>query len=70
MKQLFLKVALMQKSFTLIHNYPSGDPPPIQQDFEITHRLSKTGKTIEINKIDHIIIGSNDSFSFPDEGLL
>ncbi len=57
-------------SFALIHNHPSGDPTPSQQDFEITHRLSKTGKIIGINMVDHIIIGGNSFFSFADEGLL
>lgn len=57
-------------SFALIHNHPSGDPTPSQQDFEITHRLSKTGKIIGINMVDHIIIGGNNFFSFADEGLL
>lgn len=57
-------------SFALIHNHPSGDPTPSQQDFEITHRLNKTGKIVGINMIDHIIIGGNEFFSFADEGLL
>ena len=57
-------------SFALIQNHPSGDPTPSQQDLEITHRFSKTGKTIEINMVDHIIIGGNNFFSFADEGLL
>ena len=57
-------------SFELIHNHPSGDPTPIQQDLEITHRLSKTGKIIRINMVDHIIIGGKSLFSFADEGLL
>ena len=57
-------------SFELIHNHPSGGPTPIQQDLEITHRLSKTGKIIRINMVDHIIIGGNSFFSFADEGLL
>jgi DNA repair protein RadC len=57
-------------SFALIHNHPSGDPTPSQQDLEITHRLSKTGKIIGINMVDHIIIGGNRFFSFADEGLL
>jgi DNA repair protein RadC len=57
-------------SFELIHNHPSGDPKPIQQDLEITHRPSKKGKIIGINMVDHIIIGSNSFFSFADEGLL
>jgi DNA repair protein RadC len=57
-------------SFELIHNHPSGDPKPIQQDLEITHRLSKTEKIIGINMVDHIIIGGNSFFSFADEELL
>jgi DNA repair protein RadC len=57
-------------SFELIHNHPSGDPTPIQQGLEITHMLSKKGKIIGINMVDHIIIWGNSLFSFADEGLL
>jgi DNA repair protein RadC len=57
-------------SFALIHNHPSGDPTPSQQDFEITHRLNKTGKIVGIHMVDHIIIGGNGFFSFADEDLL
>jgi len=57
-------------SFVVIHNHPSGDPSPSQQDMEITHRLSKTGQIIGIKMVDHIIIGENNYFSFSDEGLL
>lgn len=57
-------------SFALIHNHPSGDSTPSQQDFEITHRLNQTGKIVGIKMIDHIIIGGNGFFSFADEGLL
>ena len=57
-------------SFALIHNHPSGDPTPSQQDFEITHRLNKTGKIVGIHMVDHTIIGGNGFFSFADEGLL
>ncbi len=57
-------------SFVLIHNHPSGDPTPSQQDIEITHRLNKTGQIIGIKMVDHIIIGDGDFYSFSDEGLL
>jgi DNA repair protein RadC len=57
-------------SFELIHNHPSGDTTPSQQDLEITHRLSKKEKIIGMNMVDHIIIGGNNFFSFEDEGLL
>jgi DNA repair protein RadC len=57
-------------SFAVLHNHPSGDPSPSQQDMEITHRLNKTGQIIGIKMVDHIIIGDNNFFSFSDEGLL
>lgn len=57
-------------SFVVIHNHPSGDPSPSQQDMQITHRLNKTGQIIGIKMVDHIIIGDNKYFSFSDEGLL
>jgi DNA repair protein RadC len=57
-------------SFAVLHNHPSGDPSPSQQDMEITHRLNKTGQIIGIKMVDHIIIGDNKFFSFSDEGLL
>jgi DNA repair protein RadC len=57
-------------SFAVIHNHPSGDSSPSQQDMEITHRLNKTGQIIGIKMVDHIIIGDNEFFSFADEGLL
>jgi DNA repair protein RadC len=56
--------------FAVIHNHPSGDSSPSQQDMEITHRLNKTGQIIGIKMADHIIIGDNNFFSFSDEGLL
>ncbi len=57
-------------SIVLIHNHPSGDPSPSQQDMEITHRISKTGQIIGIKLLDHIIIGDGSFYSFADEGLL
>ena len=67
---MILAIKESAASFELFHNHPSGDPTPIQQDLEITNRLSKTGKIIRINMVDHIIIGGNSFFSFADEGLL
>ncbi|MFQ5450766.1 MAG: DNA repair protein RadC [Nitrospinaceae bacterium] len=57
-------------SFALIHNHPSGDPSPSQNDIEITHRLNKTGQIIGIKLLDHIIIGGPGYYSFADQGLL
>lgn len=57
-------------SIVMIHNHPSGDPTPSQQDMQITHRISKTGHIIGIKLLDHIIIGDGSFYSFADEGLL
>jgi DNA repair protein RadC len=41
----------------LAHNHPSGDPSPSAQDVRITKKLMEAGRTMEINVLDHIIIG-------------
>ena len=53
-----------------VHNHPSGDPAPSAEDLNITRRLVEVGKTIGIRVLDHVIIGSNDYYSFADKGLL
>ncbi len=57
-------------SIICVHNHPSGDPQPSQQDKEWTQELIKAGKALMIDTLDHIIIGDNSFFSFADEGLL
>ena len=54
----------------LIHNHPSGDPKPSVQDIEITKDLVKAGDIIGIPVMDHIIIGSNNYFSFREKDLI
>lgn len=44
----------------LIHNHPSGDPNPSEEDLEVTEKLVEAGKQIDINVLDHIIIGRDD----------
>jgi DNA repair protein RadC len=41
----------------LIHNHPSGDPKPSQQDRDITNKLKSVGEIIGIRVLDHIIVG-------------
>ena len=54
----------------LIHNHPSGDPKPSIRDIEITKELVKAGDIIGIPVMDHIIIGSNNYFSFREKDLI
>ncbi len=41
----------------LVHNHPSGDPTPSRADIEITKRLIKAGKILDIGILDHIVLG-------------
>ncbi len=54
----------------LVHNHPSGDPSPSQEDLEITRRLAEAGNILGIAVRDHIIIGDGCYFSFKEKGLL
>ena len=57
-------------SVLFVHNHPSGDPRPSQEDLNITRRLVEAGRVIGIGVLDHVIIGGHQYFSFADEGLL
>ncbi|MCH8820097.1 MAG: DNA repair protein RadC [Acidobacteria bacterium] len=52
-----------------VHNHPSGDPAPSQEDIQITKRLVEVGKIVGIRALDHVIIGAHRYFSFVDQGL-
>ena len=63
-------IANMTAGLIFIHNHPSGDPAPSDEDLQITKRLCEVGKVIGIRCLDHIIIGSGRYFSFADQGLI
>ena len=50
-----------------VHNHPSGNPKPSAEDYNITRRLVDAGNLLDINVLDHIIIGENDYYSFKKE---
>ncbi|MDA7880323.1 DNA repair protein RadC [Mariniblastus sp.] len=53
-------------SIILVHNHPSGDPTPSQQDLGVTQRLQETGELIGIEVLDHIVLGKNRSVSIQE----
>lgn len=55
--------------FIAVHNHPSGDIFPSNEDFAVTKRLKECGELIGIPIIDHIIIGEN-FFSFKENNNL
>lgn len=61
--------------FVLVHNHPSGDPSPSRADHAITNRLKEAASLMQINFIDHIIIGLPQDgaapyYSFRETGIL
>ena len=57
-------------SVIFVHNHPSGDPEPSEDDLEITKRLTESGKILGIEVIDHIIITKTEFVSFKERGLI
>lgn len=57
-------------SIIISHNHPSGDPKPSSKDIDITNVLLKAGEILNIELVDHIVIGSGRYFSFREEGMV
>jgi len=57
-------------SVILVHNHPSGDAEPSQDDLEITKRIIEAGKIMGIDVLDHVIITKNKPFSFKENKLI
>lgn len=53
-----------------VHNHPSGDPAPSNEDKRITQRLKMACELVGIRVLDHVIIGKDSYFSFSDNGLI
>ena len=56
-------------SIIAVHNHPSGDPKPSQQDRYITQRLVEAGRIIGIEVLDHLIIGNPEWVSMKNLGM-
>ena len=57
-------------SIICVHNHPSGEPAPSCEDKDFTENLCRAGKALQIDILDHIIIGNNQYYSFTDEGII
>jgi DNA repair protein RadC len=54
----------------LVHNHPSGDPQPSQQDIRLTRDVIEAGRHLKITVHDHVIIGSTGHASMRAMGLI
>lgn len=70
-REVFLPaVKASAASLVLVHNHPSGDPEPSEEDLTITRRLVEAGELLGIGVLDHVIIAARGVVSFRSRQLL
>ena len=57
-------------SIILLHNHPSGDSTPSEEDLNITDKIVEAAKAVNIKIHDHLIITENEHYSFRSYGLI
>jgi len=65
------KAAIRRNAATIIivHNHPSGDPTPSPDDVAVTRAFVQAGKLLDIDVLDHLVIGGGRWVSLKDRGL-
>ena len=63
-------IALGATAIIIVHNHPSGDPSPSQQDIRLTRDLVEAGRHMKITVHDHVIVGSSGRSSMKAMGLI
>lgn len=60
----FFRPAVQQGATSVIavHNHPSGNPTPSQEDISVTRALSEAGRILQVPLLDHIIIGTAEDY--------
>ena len=68
-----LKTALLSNSASIafIHNHPSGDPEPSNEDIQVTHKLAECAAVFDIQVLDHVIVADGAEYvSLSERGVL
>lgn len=65
------KIAIKENAAAMIvaHNHPSGDPSPSAEDVHVTRQIVKAGQILNIEVLDHIVIGQQRFVSLKERGL-
>ena len=56
-------------SIIIVHNHPSGDPSPSPEDVALTRNIIQSGKILDVEVLDHLVIGHGKYVSLKDKGL-
>lgn len=70
--RLILREALLHNAtqIAVVHNHPSGNTRPSNNDKQLTQDIRKAAEVMHIHLLDHVIVTDGAYFSFNDEGLL
>jgi DNA repair protein RadC len=63
-------IALGATALIIVHNHPSGDPSPSQQDIRMTRDLVEAGRHMKVTVHDHVIVGAQGRTSMRAMGLI
>jgi len=65
------RLAIRQNAPAIIisHNHPSGDPDPSPEDVRVTRQIVEAGKLLDIEVLDHLVIGHQRYVSLKERGL-
>jgi DNA repair protein RadC len=63
-------IALGATALIIVHNHPSGDPSPSQQDIRLTRDLVEAGRHMKVTVHDHVIVGAEGRTSMRAMGLI
>jgi DNA repair protein RadC len=63
-------IALGATALIIVHNHPSGDPTPSQQDIRLTRDLVDAGRHMKVTVHDHVIVGAQGRMSMRAMGLI
>lgn len=70
-REIFVEALRYQAVYiVLLHNHPSGDPSPSEEDIILTNRVAESGAMMGIPLLDHIIIGDCCYISLHERGIL
>ncbi|MBI4320338.1 MAG: DNA repair protein RadC [Chloroflexi bacterium] len=56
-------------AIVVVHNHPSGDPAPSAEDVRVTQEMAQAGKLLDVEVLDHVIIGGASFVSLKERGL-
>lgn len=62
-------IKLNSAAVIVVHNHPSGDPTPSPEDILVTRQIVEAGKLLDIDVLDHLVIGQGRYVSMRERGL-